>query len=92
MLEIYLNSPKQIQRCFTWEAKESATRSHLLSTSCQMKPKPQPDLFAWGPEPVLQRWLITREGPLLTNYSETERGCEEKHVSPYRSEAGLIQA
>lgn len=48
--------------------------------------------FAWGPEPVLQWWFITREDPLLTNYSETERGCEEKHVSPYRSEAGLIQA
>lgn len=39
MLEIYLNSPKQIELCFTLEAKQSATHSHLLNTSssCQMK-------------------------------------------------------
>lgn len=50
MLEIYLNSPKQIELCFTLEAKQSATRSHLPSTSssCQMKPKPQAWPFRMG--------------------------------------------
>lgn len=59
-----LNSPKQIELCFTLEEKQTATRTHLVkvSSSCQMKSKPQasPCLF------MGTRASPTKGGPGIT--------------------------
>lgn len=88
-----LNSPKQMELCFTLEEKQAATHTHLVQAppSSQMKSEPRLSFYECHRQPSKRRAGASLGSPASGRLQDHADGIRnKKHVSPYHLEAGLI--